>query len=336
MIPKIKQRSGSVLLMVLWALGLLTVFTIQIGLTMQGKISFLRRMERNSILRDAAKSGIIKAVAMIKTDRLENQAGNPLQKVAAVYHNPASFRGIELADAMVDVSYPTNSGEAFGVQDELGKLNVNTVDREVLKRLFATVIALTEKEAGQLAGAIVDWRLYGESEIEGFYSDDYYENLEFSYKQKKADFETLDELRLVKGISDPLFEVLADYLTVYGSGQINVNSAPWQVLTALGFTEKEAMVIESARRGMDGNLGTEDDQLYANADAIRTLLTENFELQEEDTARIKDIFNRYNFAAQSNLYRIESRARFAQGRENKRITSVFDANNDKIIYWREH
>ena len=73
----------------------------------------------------------------------------------------------------------------FGLIDEGSKLNLNTVDTNVLSYLPDMTL--------DFAQAIVDWRNTNSS---GAYSLDY---AQLGYQEKEAPFETVDELRLVYG-----------------------------------------------------------------------------------------------------------------------------------------
>ncbi|MGP8022326.1 MAG: hypothetical protein ACLPRE_15260, partial [Limisphaerales bacterium] len=73
----------------------------------------------------------------------------------------------------------------FGLIDEGSKLNLNTVNTNVLSYL--------PNMTADFAQAIVDWRSTNSS---GTYSLDY---AQLGYQEKEAPFETVDELRLVYG-----------------------------------------------------------------------------------------------------------------------------------------
>ena len=64
--------------------------------------------------------------------------------------------------------------------DEESKINLNKTDQIVLTNLLIRVLELKDDQAGHLAAALLDWRQYGESEVTGFFSEDYYANLHIS------------------------------------------------------------------------------------------------------------------------------------------------------------
>lgn len=330
------DQNASVLIMVLWALTLLAVFAVQIGMMTRDKISFLARAERQSILRNAAKGGVAKALAMIQNERKTNKSANILQTKVNLYYNASSFRGLSFGQAEVSVVRSSVSGEDdYGVTDEASRLNLNFADRESIRKLLLAVGAAKEDNADKLSAAIYDWRVYGESEIQGFSSDDSYDNLQYPYPPKKANFETLDELRLVQGVTEKVFENLVDYVTIYGTKEININTASWPVLVAVGFSEEQGKMVETMRRGVDGIEGTVDDTFFQNSDTLVDGLGKALGLGQEDIDQLRLTIERIPFVFTSDIFRIQSVAQLVSRKENKSITCVFDTNGDKIIFWRE-
>jgi len=58
---------------------------------------------------------------------------------------------------------------------------------------------------------------------------------------------------------------LKDFVTIYTNGEININTAPEEVLTALFDSEYESLPgkINIYRAGQDGNIGTKDDRWFS-------------------------------------------------------------------------
>ena len=87
----------------------------------------------------------------------------------------------------------------------------------------------------ELIGNIKDWvdsdnyRAGGT----GGYEDNLYNNLESPYLTKNAPFDTLQEVRLVAGWEDEVFERWGESLTVWGAGKININTAGHDVRKGL-------------------------------------------------------------------------------------------------------
>lgn len=96
--------------------------------------------------------------------------------------------------------YLSHSGETgtrrqrvFALNDEAGKLNLNTATTDMLEALPGMT--------AELAAAIVDWRDEDEDLTEGGAESQYYQFLDPAYACKNAPFESVEELRLVAGAS---------------------------------------------------------------------------------------------------------------------------------------
>lgn len=338
MLRPTRDARGSVLIMVLWALSLLAVFAIEISGMARDKIAFLARSERVNILRGCARSGVYKAIAMIRSEEIKNKQNNPLQRMKVLFDNPASFERISFVQADVSVFNVSGRDQApvFGVSDEGSRLNINKVSLQSLQRLLIVQGGVSEDQAFQLASAIYDWREFGETQAGGFSNNvDYYDSLQFPYSEKKADFEILDEIRLVAGMTGRIYDTIKDYITIYGEGSINMNSVTSPVLQALGFSEEQARALEKVRLGQDGVPGTLDDIYFQDPNTMIEKVGQVLALKPEELELFRRVADKVSWTSAVNLYRMQSRAQWHNRDENIEVTCVFDANNDKIIYWRQ-
>jgi type II secretory pathway component PulK len=85
---------------------------------------------------------------------------------------------------------------AYGLDDEAGKVDLNTASRDMPLNLPA----MTE----DVADSIIDWRDVDSSTSAQGAEDDYYMSLPEAYHCKNGNFESVDELLLVKGITSDL------------------------------------------------------------------------------------------------------------------------------------
>lgn len=67
----------------------------------------------------------------------------------------------------------------------------------------------------------------------GGYEDNLYNNLDSPYLAKNAAFDTKEEIRLVSGWEDEVFDRFEDSLTVWGSGKKNLNTITDELLAGL-------------------------------------------------------------------------------------------------------
>ncbi len=144
--------------------------------------------------------------------------------------------------------FPLGEGEiSGGIQDELGKINLNALldinDQPIewratqLKNLFQLL------EVGpEPVDAIIDW-IDKNSDTRGFggAEDETYQQLDPSYSAKNGPIDTHKELRFIKGISSEVYEKILPYVTIYPDntdkaffGKINVNTADALILQSMG------------------------------------------------------------------------------------------------------
>jgi general secretion pathway protein K len=135
------------------------------------------------------------------------------------------------------------------IEDESGKIPLNklvvgndydpNIKKILLRLLTLPEFGLDERKAGELVDAIKDW-IDADNEVTGAGAESsYYESLALPYAAKNAALDCIEELLMVKGITKDIFAGtkekpgLAQYVTVYGDGPVNINTAPQMVLRSL-------------------------------------------------------------------------------------------------------
>jgi DNA uptake protein ComE-like DNA-binding protein len=332
-----KYQSGAILIIALWSLAFLVILAAQIGLNARSKISLLSRLEKRNELPLIAESGIRKAIAVLHQKlKFQNQLSPALFK-KALYNNPEDFGQVSMGNGFFEVGYspPESEGavSVHGLRDEERKINVNKADRVILQRLIEHLFEFKEEEARKLAEAIVDWHEYGTSEIVSFYSDDYYDNLKYPYPIKGTDYERIEELRLLWGMNEEIYRQLASFLTVYGEGHVNINTASAEVLAALGFSTEVIHKLLLYRWGPDGAEATEDDVLFKGSDAgyLQGLLA----LTPEEVQQVNEVIAQNPLSTESRFFMIDSLAKIMHSGESYKIRCVYDTQSRQVVYWRE-
>jgi len=85
-------------------------------------------------------------------------------------------------------------------------------------------------------------------------------------------FHNKEELLLVDGISKEMYDKFKDFITVYSQTKANMNTAPREVMTALGCDEGLVDIIDDFRKGADGKEATKDDEEFKDSgDIVNTL-----------------------------------------------------------------
>jgi general secretion pathway protein K len=137
---------------------------------------------------------------------------------------------------------------------EAGRLDINTAPELVLRTFFQNA-GLSELEANALVDAMLDWRDADEFRRLHGAESDYYRSLPVPYNAKNADFESVEELIYVKGMTRELLygnrerKGVFSSLTVNGkNATVSVNHAPASVLAAVpGVTPAQAEMIVQRR-----------------------------------------------------------------------------------------
>ncbi len=338
--PLKRNSSGSIMIVVLWSLALLTLLAASLGLGMRQKITLLSRLEDRTKIRLLAESGVKKAITLLNRDLKDSRFLFSAPAKMFRHNNMHYFQHISLKEGNVSVGYILWDGQGFqkeqrwGVVDEESKLNLNHVQVPELIRLIQVLFDWDDAKASEAARAIVDWREYGESEIKGFYSDEQYGEGDHSYKAKNEDYEMLDELLLVKGLDEDSALKLFPYLTVYGSGRVNINTASRPVLIGLGLDDELADKILLARRGRDAVEATSDDFIFLRTFDIASELSGMVKLNSAEIAQIDRLNQDNRLDVNSLLYSIHAEVN-RQGKSDFAISAVFDGKEGRILYWKE-
>lgn len=214
---------AQVLLVVVWVMGVLTVAvgTLVAGATHELRLGFFPAQRVQA--RAALEAGLADVLARAAED---DPAVDTLNACGL-----ATWDGWELQPPQdkpigagtYSVGQPGELGWCAGLTDEAAKLSLNHADAAALERLIAAVAP--EAEPATLAAAIVDWR----DETPGTFC------AAAIPPCHNGPFASLDELRLVPGVTSAIFDALKPHVTVFSDGQVNANTASATVLSALGY-----------------------------------------------------------------------------------------------------
>jgi DNA uptake protein ComE-like DNA-binding protein len=222
------DRRGIALVLVLWILAALIALAAGLATMTHSEVQISRNYGDLIRCRWAARSGENRGI--IEVEKLAKD-GRGLSDSQIKLSSEQD--GIDLGDA---------SFEAL-ISDEAGKVNINTASAETLEALFGSK---------EIAACIIDWRDKDDQPQPMGAENEYYSGLSMPYRCKNAQFSTIRELFLVKGITREMLSApatedgrsLEDLLTVYsrdenktsdGKDRLNVKSASKdQMKTQLG------------------------------------------------------------------------------------------------------
>jgi hypothetical protein len=281
-----------------------------------------------------------KAMAVMLDDLEESQFVLTAKAKQRRMNDPEEFANIALGELRVEVVYQAPDertgamGTFWGMAAEQAKIDLNTASTATVMRLIVEVLGWGGAEAQGLAEAITDWRDYGQHDAEGFFSDDYYQSLEFPYAMKDRPFERIDELLLVKGVDRDIYEALLPFVTVYGDGRVDINTASKKVLVALGLDGGVADKVLRARRGADNVEATADDHIFARTFDVAAETAKIVPLEHKDARQIDELNAQGLLTTGSSAYSLVSRVLGDHGYQRE-IMVIFSALDSRILYWYE-
>ncbi|MDD5504714.1 MAG: type II secretion system protein GspK [Candidatus Omnitrophica bacterium] len=268
---------GVILITSLWIVAILSLFAVTVGrqASISLKLASYETDKRKAFF--TARAGIMRALAEKRMEYVLGMSAGIDALSQAWANNESLFRAHAFGPGYYTVSYEYPGLDAdgkkpatlYGLMDEQSKININTAVEDTLRGLFMSFI-VDEEKALSLAGSIIDWRdadsITASSEKGLLYGaeNEYYTGLNPPYECKNAAFDSIYELLLVRGMDDKIFRMIKPYITVYGNGMVNINTAGERVLSALigeDFPEL-ASKINRYRQGEDGIIGTKDDAWF--------------------------------------------------------------------------
>lgn len=211
MLPKHSARDGSILLLVLISIVIMSLATASYLVLMRNEHRAAHNAGKQLQARMLAESGAdYLCLFLDQEDALITQQGGLLT-------NPSAMQGILVADDLnlesrgrftllaPDVVQGYYSGVRYGLEDESSKLNLNMLaqdggDETATRNRLLFLPGMTE----DIADAILDWidednlpRAYGAE-------DSYYQGLNPAYQPRNGPLQSLSELLQVRGVTPEL------------------------------------------------------------------------------------------------------------------------------------
>jgi general secretion pathway protein K len=248
-------KDGVALITTLLVLGLLVASVVEFNRTAMTDIEVSNRFGDDEKLLYLAISGVNAAKELLYRDALYTQNDTLLEEWAKT-RDFSGYTGLNAGEGKMELE----------ITDENGKIDVNSLlddkgqfdqtQKGILERLLRQPrFGLSEEEVNTVIFSLKDW-MDRDDEISGIYGaeDTFYR--ERGYPCKNGPLSTIEEMLLVRGVTEEIFygnskrDGIRNYLTVHGSYQININTAPIPVLMALSqdMSEDLAMQMDSYRR----------------------------------------------------------------------------------------
>jgi type II secretory pathway component PulK len=274
-----QRKNGTILVTALWIIAILTIFAVSVGRQSAVNLKLtsysIDRLKAYFI----ARAGISRAIA---EKRLEYNNPNITQIDALGRKwasNPELFDHHKFGDGTYTVGYKLLEKKSedkenpnpilYGLMDEESKININYAPKETLANLIES-FEVERPEAEEIAAAIVDWRdqdsditTEEKTNFNGA-EDSYYQGLEEPYHCKNMPFNDIYEIIFIRAVQPKIFTDIKPYITVYGEGKVNLNTATERALDSIFGAQfpNLASKIVRYRQGNDGVIGTRDDRWF--------------------------------------------------------------------------
>ncbi len=269
----LKNNRGVALLITVTIITLLITVVVELNRTVRSAVVSTGLTRDQITLEQMASSGIQTAMAILVKDKMSSESDS-LQEGWAIPEKLSEIvRAIPFEEGKLDIH----------IGDELGKIQINALvrypegqqfnisQRMLWDRLLGGLVSQfefgEEIDPAAMLNAIKDWLDSNDDDaITGLTGAEsgYYEDLDPPYACRNGPLPHLNELILIKGIKPEMFygvgqiPGLADYLTIYGmspatgkgfqfAGNININTAPVEILAALLPPGNEDLALEIDR-----------------------------------------------------------------------------------------
>lgn len=354
------NKSGIILIVVLWVLAILSVLAIGLGRSARIDLALVKHHIGKLKADGLVLAGYNYAANQIHLDT-EDQKASVFDTVYQCGFDlkegvtPENiFKDVTLADGSFDISYVLDEGLGskdicYGFQDEDRRINlngINKVNSGILVHLFM-LVGLSEEQAQMLAAQVVDWHDSDEEKMNTVYGAEKEDYLSSSkpYGCKNLPFESVEELLLLKDMTEDVFKKVEKYLTVFplsGSNiSVNVNTAPEIVLKSIfRFVAAQQSLAQASdadsltkaliayRQGDDGRLCTADDQL------IDSTKTGGIGLSPTEQA-IYLTASSYNYVKDgSDFFRATIKGTDRLYRVSSSVDMVIDRQNSSVVLWK--
>jgi general secretion pathway protein K len=289
-----RPQRGLALVVVLWVLVLLALIAASFTYTTRTEVKLTRNIIDNAKAEALADAGVYRAVLGL----MDPNEATRWKADGRVY----SFRSGGVGEAADRADDADEDGARDGdvritIQDEIGKIDLNRAQDELLQSLFE-LAGLGPDEAAALVDAIVDFRDPDDLVRLNGAEDRDYAAAGLPWGAKDAPFEAVEELEQVLGMNLEIYRRVKPALSVFARRPgFNPHFAPAEVLLALpgveeadvsGFTERRAEL----RKQRDEEAGREVEEA-PNEEAIfgarkKDEVDEAFQAMEEEAAFLSD------------------------------------------------
>lgn len=204
-------QKGLALVLVLWILSLLTIMAGSFALSMRREASIITGIGNNAQAKSIAESGLAIAEMMLLNPDLNKR-----------WRTDGSVYQMDYGSSKVRLR----------LLSESGKIDINIVDQALLQNLMKHA-PVDEAQKNKIVSAIFDWRDEDDLvHIDGAEKKEYQE-AGLTYQPRNKPFQSIEELQMVLGMDENVFNWIEDLVTVYSGQSVDMQQASRKVLQVL-------------------------------------------------------------------------------------------------------
>lgn len=326
------KKKGAVLIIALWILSMLALLAISIGRRTSIELRLLKYHLSRSQAFHLARAAIERIYAEKNTDNNNYDSLNEAWSNKLKADGEPLFKDFPLGNGTFTLKYNQADADYYGMRDESSKLNINKIldndsqpinnRKEEFINLIKKVLPEKDTQAQEIAERFIDW-IDKDNQTETFSNGE--------IQAKNSPLDRLEELTMIDDfISIEDGNKLSDYITIYGDGSININTAPQEVLSSLCCDKDGNSLGNTTAEKFITYRGSGENGEIKPIENIDTLFTSEIISAEE-----KKILESRS-AVQGSFYKIKSQAEVHGVK--KEISAVINFTKDtapEYLYWYE-
>jgi len=320
------RKNGSVLVILLWILALLVLFTLGMGQRAAVSLRIAKGQRDRLIAETAARSGTQYAIVLLKKDLLDSESAG----FDSLESCGMNLKGQE-AEAVFTQSWPERRSSfkiihgvapdilGYGPTDEEGRISLNGLAGIEKNVLFTELFKVKNiPDAEELASWSASWitqnkPLVVPEEMQAIFELYYLtkNNLPEESRKKAQD----------------AYASIQDTVTVFGENKLNINTVSIDALRSLfrAIALANNKSVSKAEALAQDLVEARNQKVFTTADDLGSAIPDS-DHEEKEILELSKIY----LCAVSNFFRIESLGE-SEGAK-KIITVIYDRRQKKIVY----
>ncbi len=322
-IAKSNNKKGLALLTAITALSLMTYLAMEV--TYDTQVEYLINSQQINRVKAyyAARSGVDISLLRIKVyQTIQQKLGKNLPSngmIEQIWQFPLIWPidlpdGLNAVDkdimkdktkeSLIDGTFSTKITDEGSKIDVTNLLSPSDTLKEITKKQILTIFenkVKNDEEFGkaysgyrfeQLVNSIADWMSSKNESLNGGDKRSGYRDRGTDAFPPNRNFRTIQELRMVAGMTDEFFQILEPMITIYGIRGLNPNTATADVLQSIDPTITKEVVAEVMKRRQDPQQGPFKDgpsffQFLEEKGAHLTINREEFPIVTDNLSSFK-------------------------------------------------